>query len=134
VVPFAPMSDDLPMKQSKRHLRRYLKAVSEGADRSPLFWWMVEHYEETARAAKGKRMPWAVLCEQYTEFGLTDGSGKPPSHEAARRTWRIVRAEMAKAAAKQQGAPVTVDPSQTTREKRHGESPRTGLTSPPPAG
>lgn len=84
------------MKLSKRQLRTYLLTVSRGADRSPLFWWMVEHYAETAKAAQGKRMPWTALCAQFAAFGLIDGHGKPPSKEAARRTWRLVRIEMAK--------------------------------------
>jgi len=87
------------MKLSKRQLRTYLLTVSRGADRSPLFWWMVEHYAETERAAQGRRMPWVALCAQFAAFGLVDGHGNPPSPEAARRTWRLVRAEMAKAQA-----------------------------------
>lgn len=87
------------MKPSKRQLRTFLLTVSRGADRSPLFWWMVEHHAETARAAQGRRMPWAALCAQFAAFGLVDGHGNPPSPEAARRTWRLVKAEMARAQA-----------------------------------
>ena len=58
------------MKPSKRQLRTFLLTVSRGADRSPLFWWMVEHHAETARAAQGRRMPWAALCAQFAAFGL----------------------------------------------------------------
>lgn len=97
------------MELSKRQLRTYLLTVSRGADRSPLFWWMVEYYADTANAAQGRRMPWAALCDQFAVFGLTDGHGNPPSPEAARRTWRLVRMEMAKVQAAPQ--PVAAMPS-----------------------
>ncbi len=117
------------MKLSKRHLKRYLLTVSRGADRSPLFWWMVEHFEETTRAAQGQRMPWVALCAQFAAFGLTDGKGNPPSQEAARRTWRAVRAEMAKPAASTP-AIVTATPKHRSRP-RDWQPPETLATTVP---
>lgn len=86
------------MAKSKRELRVVLPALENTEERSSLFWWVLKHHDAMLRAAGGRRIRWKPLCEKFTRLGLRDGAGNPPSTEAARRTWRHVRAVATKAA------------------------------------
>jgi hypothetical protein len=79
------------MPKSKRALRAVLPALTHGEERSTLFWWMLDHLDELVSAANGRRPRWGQLCERFASLDLKDGHGRPPSPEAARRTWRHVR-------------------------------------------
>lgn len=88
------------MPKSRRQLRVLLPALERGEARSSLFWWMLDHHDELAAAALGRRPHWQQLCERFASLDLKDGHGSAPSPEAARRTWRNVRAFVAEEALK----------------------------------
>ena len=60
--------------------------------RSPLYLWMVEHFDALRDAiAKAGRPNWTSLAKTFAEEGVTDIRGKPPSPAVARLTWFKVR-------------------------------------------
>jgi hypothetical protein len=85
------------MPRGRKGLRAVLNEITQSADRSPLFWWLVEHYDELATAASGRLLQWARLCTRFAEMGLTDLHGKPASVQTARVTWHRVKQSVAKA-------------------------------------
>jgi hypothetical protein len=87
------------MPKSKRQLRVVLSALERSDERSPLFWWMLEHHDELLTAATSRRPRWVQLCVKFDTLGLKDGQGNTASPEAARRTWRNVREFAASSAA-----------------------------------
>lgn len=93
------------MSKSKRALGAILKSIRQGPERSPLFWWMLDNYENLAKAAEGTRIRWEPLRARFAELGLLDGAGKTPSAQNARQTWLSVRqlVESREAAARQRG-------------------------------
>jgi hypothetical protein len=110
------------MSRERKGLRAVLREITHGADRSPLFWWMVEHHDDLAQAAEGRRMRWRVLCEQFEALGLTDVNGKPASERTARATWgrarRAVREARERVVAKKSAAPKRHYPSRVSRDWR----------------
>lgn len=82
-------------------LRAVVGEIRKSGDRSPLFWWLVEHYDEIARAAEGRRLQWSSLCARFAEAGLTDLTGKPPSANTAKVTWQRVKRAVAKSRQRQ---------------------------------
>jgi hypothetical protein len=110
------------MPRDRKALRAVLNEITQSADRSPLFWWLVEHHEELATAASGRRLQWARLCARFTEIGLTDATGKPASVHTARMTWHRVKQSVAQArqreAAKPPQKPGAVYPSRVRRDWR----------------
>ena len=87
-----------PLRMSKqpRGLQAVLKDLAQSPEHSPLFWYMLEHHAAMLEATGGRRVRWSPsLLAKLAALGLTDGEGKPPSMESARRTWRHVRAELA---------------------------------------
>lgn len=79
------------MSKSKRALGAILASIRQGPERSPLFWWMLDNYQDLAKAAEGTRIRWEPLRARFAELGLLDGAGKTPSAENARQTWLSVR-------------------------------------------
>ena len=84
-----------------------LQAVEHSEQRSPLFWWMVEHHDELRAASADRRIPWKAFCERATAEGLTDTRGRPPTERNARETWRVARIFVAQAAARRAHAEST---------------------------
>ena len=58
---------------------------------------MVEHHDELAQAAEGRRLRWKQLCERFAGLGLTDVNGKVASERTARATWSRARRAVAEA-------------------------------------
>ena len=79
------------MQTKRQTTRAMLKTVARGSDRSPLFWWMVEHHDEMVEVS-GARISWKSFVEAAADRGLTDTRGNPPSEMNARQTWRQARA------------------------------------------
>jgi hypothetical protein len=84
-----------------KSLRVIVGEISQSGHRSTLFWWLVEHHDEIAAAAIGRRLRWGALCGRFAEAGLADLSGKPASPETARRTWHRARQMVAEARERQ---------------------------------
>jgi hypothetical protein len=79
------------MSRNRKGLRAVLREITQSADRSSLFWWMVEHHDELKTTASGRRLQWAALCTRFAELSLTDINGKPASPRTARETWLRAR-------------------------------------------
>jgi hypothetical protein len=80
----------------KATLRGLLKDLGRPDERSPLFWWLLDHHDQIVESAAGRRMRWATLCAHFEALGLTDTKGKPPTPRNARETWFQVRREVAR--------------------------------------
>ena len=72
------------MSRNRKGLRAVLREIAHSADRSALFCWMVEHHDELALAAQGRRLHWRRLCERFAALGLTDINGNAASERTAR--------------------------------------------------
>jgi hypothetical protein len=83
------------MSNDRKGLRAVLQEIARSAERSPLFWWMVEHHDELAQAAEGRRLRWKQLCECFAGLGLTDVNGRVASERTARATWARARRAVA---------------------------------------
>ena len=86
------------MATKREDLGDVLNDIACSEERSPLFWWLLEHHAEIAQTAKGRRMRWGPLLKRVLARGLTDGSGKSPTAETVRKTWWKVRREVAQTA------------------------------------
>ena len=89
-----------------------MKEVARGSERSSLFWWLVEHHDEIAAEAGGKRMRWEPLCARFAAHGLRDVNGRPPSPRTARETWLQARRTVAQARERKRQADADVRPGQ----------------------
>jgi len=91
-------------------IREIVKAAQTGR-RSPLFIYLMNHFQEISQAlAHVGRPNWDELAKRFGEAGLTDLSGKPPTRDNTRNTWLKVR----KAAA-QSGLAATPQPLTSRR-------------------
>ena len=110
------------MSRNRKGLRAVLREIAHSADRSPLFWWMVEHHDELAHAAQGRRLRWKPLCERFAALGLTDVQGRVPSERTARATWGRARRAVAeareRAVAKRESTPKRKYPSRISPDWR----------------
>jgi hypothetical protein len=110
------------MSRNRKGLRAVLREIAHSADRSPLFWWMVEHHDELAHAAQGRRLRWKPLCERFAALGLTDVKGRVPSERTARATWGRARRAVAeareRAVAKRESTPKRKYPSRISPDWR----------------
>ena len=111
------------MTRKQNDLEAVLRVLSRDPRRSPLFLWMREHHDDLAKAAKGQPIDWVPLCARFAEAGLTDGFGAPPSIEAARRTWRNVKKDVARrraylALTQSQAEPKRAPPAKSSAEMR----------------
>ena len=93
------------MARDRKGLRAVVREISQSADRSTLFWWLVTHHDDLVEAGDGRRLQWGPLCQRFAELGLTDRTGKPASEEVARLTWHRVRKAVAAERARQREKP-----------------------------
>ena len=114
--------DAARMSRNRKGLRAVLREITQSADRSSLFWWMVEHHDELKTTASGRRLQWAALCTRFAELSLTDINGKPASPRTARETWlrarRAVEEANRRLAAKPPARVGAVYPSRIPKEWR----------------
>jgi hypothetical protein len=98
-----------------KSLRAVVTEITKSSERSPLFWWLVEHHDELVAASRGRRMQWDALCIRFAESGLTDSTGKPPTAATARRTWHRARHMVAEGR--------QLQATEATKPKRVGATP-----------
>jgi hypothetical protein len=79
------------MARRKRDTKAILRIIERSEERSPLFYWMVEHHDEMLEAAGGKRIRWAPFCAKAVAHGLVDTRGQAPTERNARETWAQAR-------------------------------------------
>ena len=104
------------MTRRKRDTRAILRTIEQSEERSPLFWWMVEHHDDMVQASTGSRIRWAAFCAEAARKGLTDTRGRPPTERNARETWLQARKAVAAGRAKQEAAPPKpIYPSRTPK-------------------
>jgi hypothetical protein len=77
----------------QKKTERVLGLVARPANRSALFWWMLENHDRIAEASSGTRMDWRGLCAEFAAMGIGDTTGKPVSEANARKTWFRARRE-----------------------------------------
>lgn len=110
------------MSRNSKGLRGVVREITHGANRSSLFWWMVENHDQLASAVGGRRLQWTRLCARFAKLGLTDAIGHAPSEQTARKTWQRVRRAVAKArelaAANQSARPQRRYPSRISPDWR----------------
>ena len=110
------------MSRNSKGLRSVVREITHGANRSSLFWWMVENHDQLASAIGGRRLQWTRLCARFAKLGLTNANGHAPSEQTARKTWQRVRCAVAKArelaAANQSARPQRRYPSRISPEWR----------------
>ena len=93
------------MARRSKDSKAILRTLERSDQRSPLFWWMVEHFDEiTARSQRG-RISWASFCAEVSRQGLTDRDGQPPADATARKTWERVRAAVQQVRAEEEAKP-----------------------------
>ena len=84
------------MPMTKAEIRALRRDVKEGSDRSPLFWWLVEHSDEFLREGATERIAWEKHCARFARLGVSDAAGKAPTPATARKrgggsasSWRL---------------------------------------------
>jgi hypothetical protein len=58
---------------------------------SSLSAWMCEHHAHLERIMRDKHPNWDYLAQRFATVKLCDHTGKPPTANTARITWKIVR-------------------------------------------
>ena len=110
------------MSRNSKGLRSVVREITHGANRSSLFWWMVENHDQLASAVGGRRLQWTRLSARFAKLGLTNANGHAPSEQTARKTWQRVRCAVAKArelaAANQSARPQRRYPSRISPDWR----------------
>lgn len=79
------------MRTKRAGVNAVLTQIEQSADRSTLFYWMVEHHDEMLAKAKGRKLRWVELCVSFKALGLTNQQGEPATEPAARQTWYRAR-------------------------------------------
>ena len=110
------------MARRNRDTTAILRTIERSEQRSPLFWWMVEHHDQMVQAARRRRINWAGFCAEAANRGLTDTRGDPPTESNARKTWLRARREVERAraaeAAKPPPRPGSIYPSRIPKDWR----------------
>jgi hypothetical protein len=91
--------------------------------RSALFLWLYDNHAAFAAAvSKAGRPNWKELSKAFSELGLTDRLGHPPTPEGARQTWFHVRKAVRQASQRTSthAAPPSPQPDATLTPTRPG--------------
>jgi hypothetical protein len=73
---------------------------AKGGRHSPVYVWMRARHDALTATFEADGASWPTIAAMLTEAGLTDGTGKPPTAERARKCWHQVRKDVAAARAK----------------------------------
>ena len=79
------------MQKKRAGLKAVLTQIAQSADRSSLFYWMVEHHDDLVARAKGRKLRWVELCVTFGTLGLTNQQGEIATERTARETWYRAR-------------------------------------------
>ena len=88
-MPDAPEADDLSRLESM--------LASSPRARSPLFRWLMDHFDEVSRLVRRYGRNWTAMAAGLNEMGVTRRNGAPVSADSLRKTWcEVVRVETAR--------------------------------------
>jgi hypothetical protein len=59
--------------------------------RSPLFRWLLDHFDEVSRLVRRYGRNWTAMAAGLNELGVTRRNGVPVSADSLRKTWREVQ-------------------------------------------
>ena len=90
------------MARRTQTFQAILEEVARGGDRSPLFWFLVQHHDELLQQAEGRRLRWDALCQRFAQHGLTDARGETANPKTARQTWLRARKAVVEAKRRKQ--------------------------------
>ena len=96
--------------------------------RSPLFRWLLDHFDEVSRLVRRYGRNWTAMAAGLNELGVTRRGGAPVSADSLRKTWsEVCRLETARRkedlAASRRGSAVA-SPETASREAGPGVSPQ----------
>ena len=77
--------------RSPKAVKQVAALIERGPRHSTLYYWLLDHHDELARAAEAGPIHWAPLCARFASLGLTDQNGAAASPATARQTWLRVR-------------------------------------------
>jgi len=121
-APFAPAGRIVGrMPMSKKELDSFRRDIARGPYRPPLFWWLLEHYDELTAEHASTRQDWISHCKRMAGQGVVDARGQTPSCETARKAWQKVRKEVAAGRVKRPGD--TVPPTPPSRQRADWQPP-----------
>ena len=69
----------------------------KGGRHSPLYAWLRARHDTLAAAIEADGASWPTIAASLAKVGLTDGTGKPPTPERARKCWHQVKKDVAAA-------------------------------------
>ena len=69
----------------------------KGGRHSPLYPWLRARHDTLAAAIEADGASWPTIAASLAKVGLTDGTGKPPTPERARKCWHQVKKDVAAA-------------------------------------
>lgn len=102
-MPDIPEPDDLSRLEAA--------LASSPRARSPLFRWLMDHFDEVSRLVRRYGRNWTAMAAGLNEMGVTRRNGAPVSADSLRKTWSEVhrletarRKEEAAAAARRRPA------------------------------
>jgi hypothetical protein len=65
--------------------------------RSPLFRWLIDHFDEVSRLVRRYGRNWTAMAAGLNELGVTRRNGAPVSADSLRKTWsEVYRLEIAR--------------------------------------
>jgi hypothetical protein len=96
-----------------------LDAIDRSAlmKRGTLRAWLVTNYQAFKDRLETRKPDWPTLAQVFSDAGLLDARGKPPTAEATRKTWYRVKSDLTKAPSR------TI---QSTREAPNAQPSRPG--------
>lgn len=122
------------MPDSSEHddLARLEKVLaSSPRARSPLFRWLMDHFDEVSRLVRRYGRNWAAMAAGLNEMGITRRNGAPVSADSLRKTWSEVH-RLETARRKEEGAAAARRRSAVEPAESNGSGAATSGASPEP--
>lgn len=87
----------------------------KGGRHSPLYTWLRARHDTLAATIEADGPSWPTIAASLAKAGLTDGTGKPPTPERARKCWHQVKKDVAAAREKAAAGRKPLVPMSLTR-------------------
>ena len=99
--------------------------------RSPLFRWLMDHFDEVSRLVRRYGRNWTAMAAGLNEMGVTRRNGAPVSADSLRKTWSEVH-RLETARRKEEGAAAARRRSAVEPAESNGSAAATSGASPEP--